>query len=1028
MLVENNTINRRFAFCKALFFMVSLVVAQPNYFQQEVNYKMVVKLNDVNHSLQAKSEIQYINNSAEDLSFIYFHLWPNAYRDNNSALAKQLLQQANTKLYFSKPEERGFIDSLDFKVNNEKIHWKIDSTNSDICKLYLNKPLKPNESIIITTPFYVKLPDAIFSRLGHTNQAYFITQWYPKPAVYDREGWHPMPYLDQGEFYSEFGSFDVSITLPENYLLAATGDRMEAKEEELFLNETVAKTLEHIKNKTQNEAYKNVPESSPKYKTVKFKQAKVHDFAWFANKQFYVMRDSVELPESKRKVTTWTFFTPDNYAIWQQAINYVNESTLFYSKLLGDYPYNQVTAIDGTIMAGGGMEYPNITVISNASTPAELDVTIAHEVGHNWFYGILGNNERRYPFMDEGLNSYYEMCYLRTKYPFQKLSYYIGQDSTFKFLGLNKYPYWKDKELAYIYSARQHNDQAMNLAAQDYTGNNYGSIIYSKVPVVLDYLASYMGEARFNAVMKQYYEQFKFKHPTPNDLFNVLSEKGQINLDVFKTTLVESTKHINYKISSVKKNKSGSYQLQLKNKTGVALPFEVVAIKNGATAETRLVNGFDRKSTVTFTTANADYFKIDGDNKLPDINRRNNTIKAKGMFKKYKALQINFLTKLDDPSRTQINVFPAFGNNVYNGFMPGMIIHNYSLFRKRVEYFLVPQYGTKTKSITGFGEINLNFFPEMYFSQITLGALIKTYSYDKFVTDKINQVNSTNFKNLIFNYIKVAPYLEFDLKNKKPTSPLRQLITLTSNVLITDSLNTSYEVITKLAAIGPQKRTTTSFIQQIDYELKNKRVINPYQIQLSVQQAGSMAKVFGKFNYVITISEKNFMEIGGFAGAFLSGNSNERGYYAFRASGYNGYQDYNFNGNFLARNGGSDFGNSQFLETDGNIKVPVILRNSSDWMLSFNVKSPKLFVFPLRFFADVLICDARSFKNEKWLWDLGVNLTLKRDYIEIYIPFAYSAYIKNVLDLNKIDFYNRVRFTFNIHKLVPRKVIRNKFL
>ena len=97
-------------------------------------------------------------------------------------------------------------------------------------------------------------------------------------------------------------------------------------------------------------------------------------------------------------------------------------------------------------------------------------------------------------------------------------------------------------------------------------------------------------------------------------------------------------------------------------------------------------------------------------------------------------------------------------------------------------------------------------------------------------------------------------------------------------------------------------------------------------------------------------------------------------------------------------------------------------------MLSFNIKSPKLFVLPLRFFADVLICDARSFKNEKWLWDLGVNLTLKRDYIEIYIPFAYSAYIKNVLDLNKIDFYNRVRFTFNIHKLVPRKVIRNKFL
>lgn len=222
-----------------------------SYFQQEVNYIIDVKLNDVDHTLSAFEKIQYINNSHTSLNFIYFHLWPNAYKNNQTALAKQLLKQRNTNLYYSKPEERGFIDSLNFMVNGKPIKWEYDKNHIDICKLYLNEPLGHNDTIIITTPFFVKIPDAKFSRLGHTNQAYFITQWYPKPAVYDSEGWHAMPYLDQGEFYSEFGSFDVKITLPKNYVLAATGDRIDEDEEDEFLNNKVIETINHLENNTR---------------------------------------------------------------------------------------------------------------------------------------------------------------------------------------------------------------------------------------------------------------------------------------------------------------------------------------------------------------------------------------------------------------------------------------------------------------------------------------------------------------------------------------------------------------------------------------------------------------------------------------------------------------------------------------------------------------------------------------------------------------------------------------------------------
>ena len=215
---------------KKIVYSLFLFACLPNavwsqaYFQQEVNYTIHVKLDDVKSEFTADEKIEYINNSPSTITFIYMHLWPNAYKDNSTPLAKQLLESGNTKLYYAKEDEHGYIDQIDFKINEQPAKWEYLKDTIDICKLYLNEPLKSGEKIIISTPFHVKIPSGEISRMGHIGQSYQITQWYPKPAVFDRKGWNYMPYLNQGEFYSEFGSFDVSITLPKNYVLGATGD------------------------------------------------------------------------------------------------------------------------------------------------------------------------------------------------------------------------------------------------------------------------------------------------------------------------------------------------------------------------------------------------------------------------------------------------------------------------------------------------------------------------------------------------------------------------------------------------------------------------------------------------------------------------------------------------------------------------------------------------------------------------------------------------------------------------------------
>lgn len=235
----------------------------PTYFQQEVNYKIDVKLNNTKHELSAFETIEYKNNSSDTLTFIWFHLWPNAYKDNTTALARQFMLDGDKSFFYLKEEDRGYIDSLNFTSNGVALKLEYDPKNIDIAKVYLDKPLAPGQTVTISTPFKVKIPVGTISRLGHIGQQYQITQWYPKPAVLDHKGWHPMPYLNQGEFYSEFGAFEVKITLPDNYMVAATGDLQEQAE--------IDRIEDRVKQ-SADAAYKPDTVSSSTYKTITFKQ------------------------------------------------------------------------------------------------------------------------------------------------------------------------------------------------------------------------------------------------------------------------------------------------------------------------------------------------------------------------------------------------------------------------------------------------------------------------------------------------------------------------------------------------------------------------------------------------------------------------------------------------------------------------------------------------------------------------------------------------------------------------------------
>lgn len=476
------------------------------YWQQELSYSIDVKLNDKTHTLSGELQLEYINNSPDTLQYIWFHLWPNAYKNENTAFAKQLFRDTDGRKRWEKLADKGSIDSLNFKIDGQQATVEPDTENIDVIKVLLPSPLLPANKVTITTPFAVKIP-TYSSRSGHLDQSYIICQWFPKPAVYDRKGWHPIPYLDQGEFYSEFGKFSVNITLPASYVVGTTGVLQNADEAASYKALGIANNANGAKLKKYSTKQKGE-------KTLTFKGENIHDFAWFADKDFIIRYDTAVL-ESGKVIDVFTYSYEKGNKNWNKSISYVEDAVRKYSGWIGEYPYPVVQAVEGPKnVSSGGMEYPMITLITSPDADGErLDAVITHEVGHNWFYGIIGSNERDHAWMDEGLNSYYQFRYEAEKYK----SNSIFGDAIPQEIKNKNITEFQDA----IYGAMTQipMEQPIETPSADFPDKeSYGTVIYLKTAIWMFIVENSIGRERLDKIIQAYYTDWKFKHPYPEDL------------------------------------------------------------------------------------------------------------------------------------------------------------------------------------------------------------------------------------------------------------------------------------------------------------------------------------------------------------------------------------------------------------------------------------------------------------------------------------------------------------------------------
>jgi hypothetical protein len=912
------------------------LVSFSQYWQQKVDYTIDVTLNDKEKTLDAFEKIVYTNNSPDTLQFIWFHLWPNAYKNDKTAFSDQALELGNTDFYFSDKEQKGYINRLDFKVDGITAKTEDHPQHIDIIKLVLPKPLAPGQQTVITTPFHEKLPFN-FSRGGYDGESFQITQWYPTPAVYDKDGWHPMPYLDQGEFYSEFGSFDVRITVPKNYVVAATGELQNADEKEWIRERKNFKWQpEKQKLKSKSGIIKTVtrkfPASSNETKTLQYRQDNVHDFAWFADKRFIVNTDSCQLP-SGRVINVYSFYTPEE-KLWKNSVQYSKDALRFYSNEIGEYPYSIASVVQGPQSFGGGMEYPTITVISPIASAKELDEVIAHELGHNWFYGMLATNEREHPWMDEGINTFYEYTYIQSKY---------GRT--------------KENELLFQTIASRKKDQPIETPAAGFSEVNYAAVAYHKTAKWMQLLESDLGTAEFRKLMHRYFDQWKFKHPQPEDfkavfqstlgekaesVFSLLNEKG----------ILPNNKFTGFKfVSPLIK---GSIKSYLQNPTKNLLLISPIAG----------VNGYDK-------------FMIGG------------------VISNYKLPPNNFQFFAAPMYGTGSKKFTGIGKLNYT-------IPSYGSIRK-TDIFLNASRFTMNEFVDSFGKKHLAQFnktvPGIRFTFREKDPRSSIRRYIQWKTFFINEENFRYGTDTIITGIDTLRKQAISLYKTDYTVNQLQFVYQNTRALYPFKYELNIEQINELI------RPTLTVNYFFNYPKSEGLHVRFFAGKIFYANGRAESKSFKYDRYALNMTGPNGYEDYTYSNFFLGRN---------KFDGVASQQ-------IMMRDGGFKFRtnllNPEVGKTDNWLLALNLSSSVSDKINPLSVLPIKI---PLKVYADIGTYAEAWDKNsteDHFLFDAGFQLSVLSDFLNIYVPVIhnkiYKTYYKSYLSEHR--FWKSISFTLNFY-------------
>jgi len=565
--------------------------SNPNYWQQHVDYTMEIDMDVTTYQYKGKQKLVYTNNSPDVLNRVYYHLYFNAFQpgsemDVRSRTIKDPDGRVRDRISKLKPNEIGYIKVNSLKQNGKTISHETVGT---VLEVQLAKPIQPGEKVTFDMDFDAQVPVQI-RRSGRNNKegvALSMTQWYPKLAEYDDEGWHADPYIAR-EFHGVWGDFDIKLTIDKDYVVGGSG----------YL---------------QGE-----PKVKGKKKTLHFKAPKVHDFTWAADPDF--VHDVYDMPNGPKLHFYYKKTLEPNYLEnWKRLQPDTAKLMTYFNENIGPYPYEQYSVIQG---GDGGMEYAMCTLITGQRSYGSLLGVTAHELAHSWFQFVLAFNEAKHGWMDEGFTTYI---------------------STLAENKLSSNP--KDNPLSRIYTgytnfALTDYEQPMTTHSDRYQYNSAYSIgTYVKGAVFLAQLGYVIGEDNLKKTIKTFFKDFAFKHPKPLDIIRTAERLTDLELDWYLTDFAQTTNTIDYAVKSI-----DGASITLERIGLMPMPIDLtVTYSDGSTEDfyipLQMMRGEKPTSasiindwawampTYTFDASKTvKSVEIDASKMMADVNRENNTM------------------------------------------------------------------------------------------------------------------------------------------------------------------------------------------------------------------------------------------------------------------------------------------------------------------------------------------------------------------------------------------------------------------
>lgn len=457
--------------------------------ESRADYIMRARLVPDSQLVRGSSTILFTSGADFPVDTLWLHLYPNAYRDTSTPFGRDMEAAGSYGFRASGEEERGWLELFEWELDGYPVTVEVDD-----CLGYIvpRRPLPPGETLTLSGEFVLKVP-VFWSRLGHSGDTYQITQWYPKMCVLDPRGWHRGRYRRRGEFYSDFGDYRVEITVPRDFVTAATG--------------RVAGTV--------------FSEDST-LRTDTWLAEEVHDFVWSASPDYHLREHTFRYPAELGgdSVSVHLVLLDDDPGHWEGVPAVIDSTLLYYGRWYCPYPYPDLWVVEPVRLTAGGMEYPQF-VFSAAEIPLTrvLEMVTAHEVGHQWFYGILANDEVNEAWLDEGMNTFSELRYMERRYGFH------GNMTTA--------PDWllslSDRELTLVGYVSGTSGCEKVPVLSDATSAGDGShptgfTYYSKPALFVSMLRDQAGEEEFDLAMELYFRRFMFHHPHTEDFRAILEE------------------------------------------------------------------------------------------------------------------------------------------------------------------------------------------------------------------------------------------------------------------------------------------------------------------------------------------------------------------------------------------------------------------------------------------------------------------------------------------------------------------------